>query len=128
MSNVYGLALIAKCREDLKKIELRAKELLNELTPEEHKDFGFNSFGPNENGYIGISFQTTLPVLEQVARNVGDGIASSFPEMKLVAYETWEGPIVSKYVNENGEFVEVEPLKDENGEFLHDEDENLIFP
>ena len=93
MSNVYGLALIAKCREDLKKIELRAKELLNELTPEEHKDFGFNSFGPNENGDIGISFQTTLPVLEQVARNVGDGIALSFPEMKLVAYETWEGPI-----------------------------------
>lgn len=30
MSNVYGLALIAKCREDLKKIELRAKELLCE--------------------------------------------------------------------------------------------------
>ena len=57
MSNVYGLALVAKCREDLKKIELRAKELLNELTPEKHKDFGFNSFGPNENGDTGIYFQ-----------------------------------------------------------------------
>ena len=128
MSNVYGLAIIAKCREDLTKIELRAKELLNELTPEEHKDFGFITFGPNEDGDIGISFQTTLPVLGEVATKVADGIASSFPEMKLEACETWEGPVVSKYVNENGEFVEVEPLKDENGEFLRDDGENLLFP
>ena len=128
MSNVYGLAIIAKCREDLTKIELRAKELLIELTPEEHKDFGFITFGPNEDGDIGISFQTTLPVLGEVATKVADGIASSFPEMKLEAYETWEGPVVSKYVNENGEFVEVEPLKDENGEFLRDDGENLLFP
>ena len=48
--------------------------------------------------------------------------------MKLVAYETFEGPVVSKYENENGEFVEVEPLKDENGEYLYDEAENLLFP
>ena len=128
MSNVYGLALIAKCREDLTKIELRAKELLNELTPEEHKDFGFNSFGPNEDGNMGISFQTTLPVLGEVVTKVANGIASSFPEMELVAYETWEGPVISKYVNENGELMEVEPLKDENGEFLRDEGENLLFP
>ncbi len=107
---------------------LRAHGNLNELTPEEHHEFGYNSFGPNEDGEAGIVFQTTLPVLEKVVKNVVEGIASSFPKMKLVAYETWEGPIVSKYVNENGEFVEVEPLKDENGEFLHDEGENLIFP
>ena len=128
MSNVYGIIMIAKSREDLTKIELRAKELLNELTPEEHKGFGFNSFGPNEDGDMGISFQTTLPVLVEVAQLVGDGIASSFPERELVAYETWEGPVISKYVNENGELMEVEPLKDENGEFLRDEGENLLFP
>ena len=128
MSNVYGIIMIAKSREDLTKIELRAKELLNELTPEEHKGFGFNSFGPNEDGDMGISFQTTLPVLGEVAQMVGDGIASSFPKMELVVYETWEGPVISKYVNENGELMEVEPLKDENGEFLRDEGENLLFP
>ena len=37
-----------------------------------------------------------------------------FAKMKLVAYETFEGPVVSKYENENGEFVEVEPLKTTN--------------
>ena len=128
MSNVYGLALIAKYPEDSVKIESRAKELLKELTPEEHHEFGYNSFGPNEDGEAGIVFQTTLPVLEKVVKNVVEGIASSFPKMKLVAYETFEGPVVSKYENENGEFVEVEPLKDENGEYLYDEAENLLFP
>ena len=93
MSNVYGLALIAKCPEDSVKIESRAKELLNELTPEEHHEFGYNSFGPNEDGEAGIVFQTTLPVLEKVVKNVVEGIASSFPKMKLVAYETFEGPV-----------------------------------
>lgn len=79
MSNVYGLTLIAKCPEDSVKIESRAKELLKELTPEEHHEFGYNSFGPNEDGEAGIVFQTTLPVLEKVIKKL----------KRLVLWRNW---------------------------------------
>ena len=127
MSNVLGYAIVAERQEDVQKLAERAIELQKELTLEDKKRAEFRVFGPNEDGDSGIYFETQSWDCEITIKVVEDVVAS-FPEKKLAVYVTCEGPVCDKYVSENGELVEVEPLKDEKGDYLRDEGYNILFP
>ena len=120
--------------EDIPKIEARARTLMNEikleLGPDDCKELEHSVIRQEDLLYFGVGFETTTawPKVAHAIVDVMEGVAESFPKMKLILFTTWEGPINGKYVSENGKFVEVQPLTDENGYPLHDEAENVLFP
>ena len=134
MSNFIGFFLEVEENEDIPKIEVRARALMNEikldLGPEDRKELEDSVIRQEDLLYSGIGFETTTawPEVAHAIVDVMEGVAESFPEMKLVLFTTWEGPINGKYVSENGKFVKVQPQTDENGCPLPDEAENVLFP
>ncbi len=123
MSNIISLNLEVKQPEDVKKIAEQATKLLNLLNPKGKEGVEFGVFEK------GIYFEERNRGLRPlIAWIVTEGIAASFPDMDLTVYTTWEGPVDGEYVSDEGWLVEVEPLKDENGNPLYDEAENILFP
>lgn len=46
--------------------------------------------------------------------------------MKLHLYQTWNGPVCAEAISIDGEMIELEQAKDENGQPLLDEDDNVV--
>ena len=46
--------------------------------------------------------------------------------MKLHLYQTWNGPVYAEAISIDGEMIELEQAKDENGQPLLDEDDNVV--
>lgn len=108
MSNYIGLSLMAKRQEDAEKLALRASELLKELDPDDQRGVHFDQFLTPDKRERGIEFASCIGEKLKLADKVIEGVAASFPEMKLRYYVTWEGPLVEARESKNGKLVEIE--------------------
>ena len=130
MSNYVGIGLKFYRQEDAEKAAARAKEIQAEVNSEEGTKVEFELFH-HEDGHT-LSIDTLSKYVDEIELgfDIANRIAASFPEMKMRFYMTWEGPIAMEAVSRNGGLYTLERVRDENGYFLADEDENaqLIEP
>ena len=106
MSNQYSFSLVTKQRKDAEKLLVRAEEVLKELDPDENSGVKFNLI---ENDTIfGIGDGSLMPRQAELAFKVIDAVVAAFPEMKMLYYETCNGPLCRAAVSRNGELEEIE--------------------
>lgn len=123
MSNIISLGLLTQRREDAKIMEARAKELLKELNAnsEFRIDIDFREADAESNYWFnrlwGVSIidvtdhidSTTRESSASIADKIMEGVAATFPDVKMRYRMSWEGPLAREAVSVNGELVEVDP-------------------
>lgn len=127
MSNYVGIGLTFDRQEDAEKAAARAKEIQAEVNSEEGTKVEFKLYN-HEDGYT-LSIDTLSKYVDEIELgfDMANRIAASFPEMNMRFYMTWEGPIAMEAVSRNGGLYTLERVRDENGFFLADEDENALL-
>ena len=108
MSNYIELSLMAKLHEEAEKLAARAKELLKELDPNDEQGVHFDLHQTYNRLEEGITYGSYESEKLKLADKVIEGVAASFPEMKLRFYMNWEGPLVEARESRNGKLVEIE--------------------
>jgi len=127
MSCYIVLGLSTRRREDALKIYERANELLKELNTEESKKIKFDFEDPSPDGEYGFCFDSYNGDLCCIAFDIITDVAASFPEMLLHFVECMEGPVTREGFSENGKLFEMDAPKDENGRYLLDDCENVVY-
>lgn len=127
MSNNVGIIIFAQSQLDLDKIAARAAELQKELNQEDGAKVEFEPYC-NDNEYcLCFDSLSNYPDEINLAYKIADGIAHTYPEMKLSLIQTWEGPVSERAISKYGWFFLLEQALDENGYRLFDEGENALF-
>ena len=128
MSNYVGIILIARSQEDLDKIAARAAELQGEYNKTKNAKVEFEPCDYLDEHYC-LSFDTLSKYTDEIelACNIANGIAQTFPEMDLSLVQTWNGPVAERAKSKYGWFFFLEHALDENGYHMLDEDENALF-
>jgi hypothetical protein len=127
MSTYIVLGLSTRRREDALKIYERANELLKELNTEESKKIKFDFEDPSPDGEYGFCFDSYNGDLCGIAFDIITDVVASFPEMMLHFVECGEGPVTTEGFSENGKLFEMDAPKDENGRYLLDDGESVVY-
>lgn len=98
---------MAKRHEDAEKLAVRAKELLKELDPNDKQGIHFDMYKTSDGCEEGINCDSYEPEKTDLAFKIMEGIAATFPEIKLRYYVTNEGPLEEAGESRNGKLVKI---------------------
>lgn len=133
MSTVIDVGLLVKRREDAEKMAARAKELIEEMVPQDMKPFielDFREADMNSllwyDRHWGIGIGGVRKGCAEKAIEIMYDVVATFPDIKMRYYQTYEGPLDFEGVSKDGslEMIEswtfvVHVADDDNYQRLH---------
>lgn len=133
MSTVIDVGLLVKRREDAEKMAARAKELIEEMVPQDMKPFielDFREADMNSllwyDRHWGIGIGGVRKGCAEKAIEIMYDVVATFPDIKMRYYQTYEGPLDFEGVSKDGSLEMIEPwtfvvhvADDDNYQRLH---------